>query len=126
MSQSKLRPKRSQTTTGHWIPLVAFLYFDNPIVIRIACKTSHSVCRDLVLKVNFRDWRTEVVRMQVLLSGNVPEFDACPVFDVKQFRIVHPVRFRVVIVGRIDDTPVIVLIDMRIQRDLLLCECGDK
>lgn len=126
MSQSKLRPKRSQTTTGHWISLAAFLYFDNPVVIRIARKPSHSVCRDLILKVNFGNWWTEVVRMQVLLSGNVPEFDACPVFDVKQFRIVHPVRFRVIIVGRVNDTPVIVLIDMRIQCDLLLCGCGDK
>jgi hypothetical protein len=66
------------------------------------------------------------VRMQVLVSGNVPEFDTCPVFDVKQFWIVHPVRFRVIIVGRVDDTPVIVLIDMRIQCDLLLCGGGDK
>lgn len=58
--------------------------------------------------------------MQAFLGGKVPELDACAVFDINQFREVQPVRLGVVILSRVDDTPAVVLIDVWIQRDLLL------
>ena len=60
--------------------------------------------------------------MQVFFGGKVPELDACTVFDINQFREVQPVRLRVVILSRVNDTPVVVLVDVGIQRDLLFCE----
>ena len=41
--------------------------------------------------------------------------------DVNQFWIVQPVSLGVVILRRINDTPIIVLINVRIQCNLLLC-----
>ena len=43
-------------------------------------------------------------------------------FDVDHVRIVQPVYLRVVILRRIDDMPVIVLIDVWVQCNLLLCK----
>jgi hypothetical protein len=76
MSQSEMRLYRAHTITGLWITFAAFLYFNNPIIVRIARKAGHPICRHLVLKVNFRDWRTVVVGMQVPLSDHVPDLDA--------------------------------------------------
>lgn len=59
--------------------------------------------------------------MQILLSGNVPKLDACTRLDVNQFGEVQPVRLRVVVLSCIDNTPVIILVNVGIQRDLLLC-----
>ena len=51
----------------------------------------------------------------------MPDLDACTSCEVNQFRIVKPVDFGVVILGRVNDTPVIVLINVWIQGNLLLC-----
>ena len=51
----------------------------------------------------------------------MPDLDACTSCEVNQFRIVQPVDFGVVILGRIDDTPFIILINVWIQGNLLLC-----
>ena len=58
-----MRLYRAHTMTGLWIALAAFLYFNDPIIVHVASKASHPICRHLVLKVNFRDRRAVVVGM---------------------------------------------------------------
>lgn len=59
--------------------------------------------------------------MQVPLRGKVPEPDACIRSNEIQFRIVQPVNLGVVILGRINDTPFVVLVNVGVQCNLLFC-----
>ncbi len=48
-----------------------------PVIVGIARESFHTVSRDLVLKVDFRHGGSVVMRVEMLVSCDMKEFDAC-------------------------------------------------
>lgn len=61
---------------------MTLLNLDKPVVVRVAHEPSHAICGHLVLEVNVRDGRAEVVRMESFVGLDMPQLDARTSFEV--------------------------------------------
>lgn len=73
MTEPEACPQCAQTLLRVSIPLVGlcFVELDLEVVVCISIKIGETVRRDFILKVDFRDWCAEVVRVELLAGGRV-------------------------------------------------------
>ncbi len=64
--------------------LTGLIEFHKPIIIRITLKSFKSVTRNLILEINLRNRRTDVMRMKVFLGTGMLKTDDRAQFDVGQ------------------------------------------
>ena len=103
--------------------LVLSINHDHPIVVNVAWESSQTVCRNLVLEVDIGDGRTDIVRMESLVGGNMAQLNARSILDILEgFRFVFVLG--VAVRGSIENTPYIILIPVWVEGDLLFwIEC---
>lgn len=96
------------------------LDLDDEIVVGIAIETFETVRRDFLLPVHIGDGCFVIVRMKLLLSLDVREADHEVIVDEAERSIFAWVA---AVFGRrvIEYEPVVVVISMRVEGDLLLC-----
>ena len=118
MSQPEVCPQCLQTLARLLVLVVALFDYDYPVVVYIALKLSHAVGRYLVLEVDARNRWTDIVRVQRLVSGDLPQLDVFPIFNVLDgLRFV--VVLGIIIEGGVENTPHIVVIPVWVESDLL-------
>jgi hypothetical protein len=71
------------------------------------------------LEIDIRDGRADVVRVQVFAGDDVLKLDPGGVLD-KPDGLVLPVQIWVALFGGVDDAPVVVVVAMGVESDLLL------
>ena len=120
MPQPKLRPQRPHPLLALLVPPIPLGNLDDPVIVRISNEALESIRRDLVLEIHLGHRRAVVVRVQVLLRRGVPELDALSVREVNQ-RVLFVVLGGVPIRRRVQQDPVVIVVSVRVQRDLLLC-----
>lgn len=118
--QPELRPERSDALRRLPIAPVTLVDLDNPVVVRVTRVAGDAVARDFILELDVGDGRANIVRVQRLLSLNVPELDASTFGDVGD-AVVLPGGVRVSGRGSVNDAPVVVRVTVRVQGNLLLC-----
>ena len=119
VSEPELGAKGLKPFSRFLVPPVALVNFDIPVVVRIAYITRDAVSRYLLLEVDIRDRRAVVVRVEVLLGGGVAQLDAGSRSEVGD-RLGEPVSGWVSVLRRVEEEPVIVVVSVRVERDLLL------
>lgn len=122
MPQSEVRPEGSQALRRLAVTLVALVDLHNPVVVRITRVVRHAIARYLLLEVDIRDRRTLVMRVQVLVRRDVLQLDLHARLDVRE-GLGLPVMVWVAITGRIQDSPVVVVVTVWVEGDLLFCQC---
>lgn len=90
------------------------------MIVCVPVKAVKSVSRDFVLVINFGNRGTDVVRMQLLICRNVVQDDDSVVFNGRGGRVSLRIRYVWIRCG-IEKKPDIIVVSVRIQRDLLLC-----
>lgn len=123
MLQPKQRPQRSHPLPTLLVPLIALINLHNPIIIGVPNEVLQPVARHLVLEIHIRHWRAEIVRVQVPLGRDVPKPNARSTRQIREIPVL-PVEPWVSLRSRVEDRPVVVMIPMRVQRDLLLLASG--
>jgi hypothetical protein len=94
------------------------LYLDKPVVVGVTSEAVHSVSGHLVLKFDIGDWWTDVVRVEMLMSCYVAQLDAHPRCYMRQGGRLIKER---ILCGAVDNYPVVIVVSMRIEGDLLFC-----
>ena len=118
MPQPELGPQRPQPFLGLLISPVTVLYLDKPVVVGVTSESVHSVRRHLVLKFDIGDWWTDVVRVEMLMSCDVAQLDAHPRCYMRQGGRLIKER---ILCGTVDNDPVVIVVSVRIEGDLLFC-----
>jgi hypothetical protein len=118
--QSELGPERAQAFLRLAPAGLVGQYLDLEQVVCVPVKVLEAVRRDFVLVVVFRDWWTDVVRVQLLATDCVCESDLHLVRDVLDWWFE---KFFDGVVGdhRVQDEPVVVLVSVGVERNLLFC-----
>ena len=65
-------PQRAKSRGRFPVLLVAVLDLDEPVIVRIPDEFLHSVGGDLILEIDIRDRRPEIVRVEVLFRDDMP------------------------------------------------------
>jgi hypothetical protein len=73
------------------------------------------------LEIDIRDGRADVVRVQVFAGDDMLELDPGGVLDEPD-GLVLPVQIGVALLGGVDNPPVVVVVAMGVESDLLLCK----
>lgn len=94
------------------------LDLDEPIVVCISDKVRHPIAGNLILEINLRDWGPIIVRVEVLVRGDVSQPDFHSTGDILKGPI-RPLGLGVPAIFGYDDAPVIIGITVRIQCNLL-------
>lgn len=93
---------------------------DLEMVVRIALESIEAVRRDLVLVVDLGDGSADVVRVELLVGRDVVEHDSVAVENGSGRRVSLGVG-NIGVGGGVEDRPDVVVVAVRVQRDLLLC-----
>ena len=120
MPQPKLGPQRPNLPPTQPIPPphIPPLNLHDPVVVRVPDEPGHAVRGDLVLEVHVGDGRADVVRVEALLRGDVLELDAHVGVDGLE-RGGGVVEGGVPVERGVDDEPVVVVVDVRVEGYLL-------
>lgn len=119
MPEAELSAQSPETLARLLVAFVTLVNLHDPIVVGITCIARDTVGRDLLLEVDVRNRWPDVMRVEGLVGGNVPELDSSTASDVRDV-VIGPVGVRIAIGGRIDNAPVVVGIAVRVEGDLLL------
>lgn len=122
VAEAEPRPQRLEVGLGVLAPIgrLELIDLEDPVVVRVAFEAFEPVARNFVLVVDFADGRADVVRVQLLVRRRVMEYERLPVFDRRRGRV----RLDVGDVGigsRVQDEPDVVVVAVRVQRNLLFC-----
>lgn len=79
------------------------------------------VARDFILEIDFTDWRPDIVRVQPLVGRDVLQADFGTLEDLFKGKLVPGVGRGRIGFGTVDDAPVVVVVSVRIEGDLLFC-----
>lgn len=119
MAQSKHRPERAEALGRLPVRAVAVVNLDEPVVVHVAGEPRHAVSRHLVLEIDVRDRRAQLVRVQVLLRRDMPELDTRARRHVLQ-RLILVVEMIVALGCCVHDLPIVVRVPVGVEGDLLL------
>lgn len=93
---------------------------DLEVIVRVAFEAVEAVRRDLVLVVDFGERCADVVRVELLVRGDVVQNDDLLVEDWGRRGVVFGVG-DVGIGGAVEEEPDVIVVAVRVKRDLLLC-----
>lgn len=119
VAQPELCPQSTKTLPSLAVFVVSFVYFDEPVIVGVADKPSHAVCRNFILEVHVGHGRTIIVRVERLIGGDVSELDLHTRRHVGD-RCLFPVDIWIAGVSSVSNAPVIVGITVWVECDLLL------
>lgn len=101
------------------IPTGSMLDLDYPIVVRIALEPFVTIGRHLILEVNIRNRRADIMRVKVFERRDVFQSNCRSIFDV--FDWVGSVGWIVgLLLKGATDPPVVIVVIVRVEGDLLL------
>lgn len=118
MPQPELGPQRPNAFITLLVPLITIIYLNRPIIIRVPVESFKAIGGHFVLEILFGDWRTEIVRVETFLSGDMFEAEFHPGRYVLEWGV-GPVEFGHAFFGDVCETEIVVGISVRVEGDLL-------
>ena len=118
VSQAEMRPESAEAFARFLVALAPFVDLYEPVVVGITGIARDTISRNFLLEVNVGDWRTNVMRVKRFVSLDVAELDAHSRCDVRDV-VVVPVGIGITVRGRVHDPPIVVIVSMRVERNLL-------
>jgi hypothetical protein len=79
------------------------------------------IARHLILEVYLANWRAEIMRVQPLLSRDMFQPDLASCNNVLEWQIFPGIAGGLVDAGAVGDAPIVVVVPMRVESDLLFC-----
>jgi hypothetical protein len=122
MSQPELGPQRPQTLHGRLVLPIRVLPIElyEEVIVRVTFETFEPVSRHLVLVIDFGHGRSDVVRVELLVRHDVVEPDLHPVRDYRRWSLGLVIRDGFLGHCIVEDVPIVVLVLVRVEGDLLL------
>lgn len=101
------------------VPLVTLVDLDIPVIVRIACIARNAITRHFLLEVDVGNGRADVMGVKRLFGVDVPDLDFGARGNVGDVMII-PVGVGIAVCSCVDDAPIVIVISVGIERDLLL------
>lgn len=121
MPQLELRPQRFNLLLRESSVALRLVDLDDPVVVGVTVEPFEPVRRDFVLVVHLGDGSADVVRVKLLVRRGVVEDEGGAVEDGTDGRVVLWIGDGRV-GGAVQDEPEVVVVAVRVEGDLLLCE----
>jgi hypothetical protein len=125
--QPELGPKRAEALGGVRVALVRMvaLDLDHEVVVGVAVEAFEAVGADLLLPVDVGHRGADVVGVELLVGDDMIEADHELVVDEPKRAVLAGVG-AIFGSGVVEDEPLVVLVAMGVQGDLLLCAAGHR